>query len=295
MKMISSDNVIFTFNPDNKPATIVEPKDKIKFITKDCFGGRVKNEKDLADEGYVNPCTGPLYIEGAMPGDTLKIKIEEIIVDDFGLMVTGPDMGGFGHLVDTVEVRRVPIKGNFLFLNDELKLPIEPMIGVIGTTPSDGEIPTYLPGKHGGNMDMKYIQKGNILYLPVFIPGGLLAIGDLHAAMGDGETSDTGVEVGGEVILEVDIIKEKQEKWPILETPEKWYTIASGENYEEAAKYALEGMFKFVKKRVSLDTNDIVFLLGISLDLEICQIVNPLITLRGSLDKKKLESLGIIF
>ena len=130
--------------------------------------------------------------------------------------------------------------------------------------------------------------------MPVYT-GGLLAMGDLHAAMGDGETSDTGVEVAGEVTIQVDLIKGRQETWPVLETSTKWYTIASADDYEGAVKLALEAMFKFLESRVMLKTNDIVFLLGIAADLEICQIVNPLITVRASLDKEMIESLKIKF
>ena len=164
MKVISSDNIIFAFSPNNKPAATIKPKEKVKFVTIDCFGGRVKTAEDLVEDGYVNPCTGPLYIAGAEPGDTLVVKIEEIKVGEYGLMTTGPNMGGFGHLVDTLEVKVISIKDKLIELNDELKLPIEPMIGVIGTTPADEEIKTNIPGKHGGNMDVKHMKKGSILY-----------------------------------------------------------------------------------------------------------------------------------
>ncbi len=295
MKVISNDNIIFAFSPNNKPAATVKPKGKVKFVTKDCFGGRVRTAEDLVEDGYVNPCTGPLYIADAEPGDTLVVKIKEIKMDEYGLMMTGPNMGGFGHLVDTLEIKVMSIKEELIEFNDELKLPIEPMIGVIGTTPADEEIKTNMPGRHGGNMDVKHMKKGSILYLPVYVPGGLLAMGDLHAAMGDGETSDTGVEVAGEVTVEVDLIKGKQEIWPVLETSTKWYTIASAEDYESAVKLALEAMFEFLKSRVMLKTNDIVFLLGIAADIEICQIVNQLITVRASLDKDMIKSLNIKF
>lgn len=164
------------------------------------------------------------------------------------------------------------------------------MIGVIGTAPETADIPCGTPGRHGGNMDTKLIRKGNTLYLPVFIEGAKLAMGDLHAVMGDGEVSICGLEVPGVVTVTVDVIKGKQEEWPVLETADAWYVLASGKDLDEAADFAMTGMLKFLQDRLPLGKNDIISLLSITGNLEISQIVDPLKTVRMSIPKYVLEA-----
>lgn len=217
MFTISTDQVIYAFRPDNEPVLETEPDCEIIFQTKDCFSNQIQSEKDLFNAvswSTINPATGPVAIKGAEPGDTLVVDIVSIKVPDKGVMITVPQMGGFGHRLTATETKIIPIEGGEAVFNERVRVPLAPMIGVIGTAPASEEIPCGTPGPHGGNMDTRLITTGSRLYLPVFVSGALLAMGDLHAVMGDGEVSICGVEIPGEIVVKVALIKGSQMACP---------------------------------------------------------------------------------
>jgi len=293
---IDASKVIYSFGPDNPSVERVKVGEEIIFSTKDCFSNQIQSDNDKISElnwQTINPATGPVDIEDAQPGDTLVVEIQDIKVEDTGVMVTIPGAGALGHILTSSEVKIIPIQDNLAIFNEHIRIPIEPMIGVIGTAPSKESIPCGVPGSHGGNMDTRLIKKGSVLYLPVFVPGAKLALGDLHAVMGDGEVSVCGVEIPGEVKVRVDLVKGRQQPWPILETQSHWYVIASAEDLDGAAQGAIEAMLEFLKPRMPLGVNDIVSLLSIAGSLEISQVVDPLKTVRMGISKEVL--LGIDF
>jgi amidase len=298
MHIINDEQAVYVLSPKNQPVAEVKPGDVIKFITMDCFSNQIKTERDLFSSigwATINPATGPVAIAGAEPGDTLAVKINDIQVAEQGVMVTVPEMGALGKILSTTETKIVPIKDGKAIFNDKITIPIDPMIGVIGTAPEKEDIPCGTPGRHGGNMDTKLIKKGSTVYLPVFVPGAMLAMGDLHAVMGDGEVSICGVEIPGQVTVTVDLIKGKQEMWPILETPLAWYTIASAEDLDQAADSALNAMVDFLGKRADFKLNDLVSLLSIAGNLEISQVVDPLKTVRMGIAKEIVQNYNLKF
>ena len=143
------------------------------------------------------------------------------------------------------------------------------MVGTIGTTPADGEIPCFCTGKHGGNMDCKQVKPGSTIYLPVFTEGALLQIGDLHAAMGDGELCGAAVESAGTTTVKVDVIKNTHLEWPLLETDEKWYVNACGNNYYEALTEACREMRRHLQRVTDWDQTDIFMYLSMQGDAEV--------------------------
>lgn len=298
MLKINDTQVVYALGANNKAIETIEPGMRAEFVTKDCFSNEIQSEKDLFESvgwATINPATGPIYVQGAEPGDTLVVYIEEIEIADQGCMVTVPDMGAAGDLIRKTETKIIPIKNQQAIFNDKISIPIDPMIGVIGTAPANDEIPCGTPGAHGGNMDTRLIKKGNTLYLPVNVKGALLAMGDLHAVMGDGEVSVTGVEISGKVTVKVDLIKGNREDWPVLETQDSWYVIASGEDLDEAADLALKAMLKFLEKRTDLSINDRVSLLSAIGNLEICQVVDPLKTVRMGISKEIMKNYQLTF
>lgn len=298
MLKINDTQVVYALGANNKAIETIEPGMRAEFVTKDCFSNEIQSEKDLFESvgwATINPATGPIYVQGAEPGDTLVVYIEEIEIGDQGCMVTVPDMGAAGDLIRKTETKIIPIKNQQAIFNDKISIPIDPMIGVIGTAPANDEIPCGTPGAHGGNMDTRLIKKGNTLYLPVNVKGALLAMGDLHAVMGDGEVSVTGVEISGKVTVKVDLIKGNREDWPVLETQDSWYVIASGEDLDEAADLALKAMLKFLEKRTDLSINDRVSLLSAIGNLEISQIVDPLKTVRMGISKEIMKNYQLTF
>ncbi|AIY76333.1 acetamidase/Formamidase family protein [Bacillus cereus] len=216
MFRIQKEHIIYAMSPENKPCMEVEIGSRLIFETYDCFENQIDSEDVVFQEldwNRINPATGPVYINGAEPGDILVVTIEKIKIEEQGVLTTGTNLGVMGEELHENTVKIVPIHNKHVLFSSEIQIPINPMIGVIGTAPKEESISCGTPLDHGGNMDCKEIKEGTTLLLPVNVPGALLALGDLHAAMGDGEIGVSGVEVAGEVTVTVQIIKGK--KWPL--------------------------------------------------------------------------------
>jgi len=170
---------------------------------------------------------------------------------------------------------------------------LTPMIGAIGTAPADRAIDSGVPEAHGGNLDCTLIRPGATLYLPVNVSGALLALGDLHAAMGDGEVGTAGLEVNGRVTLWVELVKDAALPLPLVDTGEIVATISSAPDLDEAAQAAVRSMVRWLAAQTALDVNEAAMLLSLAGDLRICQIVDPLMTCRMELPKSVLTALGI--
>lgn len=272
-----------------EPIASVLPGDIFKVETNDCFFQQVLSEeqdlKDL-DYGRLNPATGPIYVGGAEPGDLLKVKIISIDVKDKGIAAVIPNGGLLGDQVTKSIIRIINIEDNHALFQG-VKIPISPMIGVIGVAPAkeDGEWTTDTPWKHGGNMDTKDIKAGSTLYFPVNQEGALLALGDCHALMADGEVCFTGLEIPAEVTLEVDLIKNKSVKWPLLETDEYTMVVASGDNLDHAVYEATSNAVEYIKNSLGIEWEEAYILASLSVDLKISQLVDPKITVRAAIPK----------
>ncbi len=288
---INKDKVIYSFSSENKPVARVRPGERVEFITDDCFRSQIKSENDSVaslDWDQINPATGPLYIEEAQPGDFLKIELLEVEVESEAVMVAAPEEGVLGDLIEEPVTRVFPIKNGYLNFSERINIPIEPMIGVIGTAPAKGAVPNGTPGVHGGNMDCKEIKQGATLYLPVNTPGALLAMGDLHAVMGDGEIVVCGGEARGRVLLQVDLLHDFELPLPLLENNEKLITIASAETLDEAVEMATKNMAQLLVKITDHSLAEVGMLLSLVGDAMICQVVDPLKTARFEINKKYL-------
>ncbi len=286
MIRISSEYVTDILDKNNPPVAYCNDGDTIIFETRDCYDGTVTCEErpygDRAD-GLENPATGPLYIKGAMVGDVLKVEILDIKVAHQGIMRTSPTAGAFHEAYDKKTARIFPIENGKVPFDDKLSLDIDPMIGVIGTAPSEDGILTDTPDYHGGNMDCNQIVKGSILYLPVCVEGALLSMGDLHALMGDGEVLICGLEIAGEVTVKVSVVKDCILPTPFLVNRGKAMTIQSAFTLDEAAKMAATKMFEFLTLVMDGNKVNAGMLMSLKSDMRVCQIVDPKKTIRVEL------------
>jgi amidase len=285
MYRVSSKNVIFAMDKDNEPVAVVEAGSQIVFETCDCFENQIQSQSTIMNQldwNRINPATGPIYINGAMPGDTLVVRVKDIKVGSQGVMLTGPTLGVLGDILKENFIKILPIIDGKIEFSDKVKLPINPMIGVIGTAPKTNAISCGTPGIHGGNMDSKIIGIGSTIHLPVEVPGALLAMGDLHAVMGDGEVSVCGAEVSGEVTVTVEVIKGRPYCLPIVFTKEAVYTIASDLSLDNAAVTATKNMVNILVSKGMLEA-EAISLLSLSGNIQISQIVDPLKTARFEL------------
>jgi amidase len=287
MKRIGRESIIYSFSPKHEPAEVASPGEYVLFETEDAFGGQVKGEEtppDKLDWSRVDGATGPLYIEGADPGDTLVVDILDIRLQEKGAIAVIPGYGGLSHLSFTPKAKVVKIDGSFVYFND-IRIPIKPMIGTIGVAPEGGEIPAGNPGRHGGNMDVSELGVGRRLYLPVFTKGALLALGDLHAVQADGELCVSAIESPGEVLVRVDLIKGRMPKWPILETPGSFQVITAGKDLDEAVREAAEESIRAIMRAKGIPFEDAYMLGSLLVELKINQVVDPLLGARAKVPK----------
>lgn len=295
MKQIDRSVISYFFSETAQPRLSVKPGEQVVFETYDCFTNRFLPEGTTYENVPpcpANPLTGPLYVEGALPGDLLKITIDEIETGPVGIVVVGPKSGCMREHFPERQIRRIPVENGYALFSQEIRLPVRPMIGTIGVAPSQGEIPALTPSGHGGNMDCTKIGEGTSLYLPVFVDGGLLSMGDVHALMGDGEVEDCGLEIEARVTVTVDVVRGAGIDYPLLETPDEWITLASAETAELAWQAADREMFHFLTTQAGIDAYEAGMLTTLAGNLAFCQIVNPMLTMRMEFPKAILEQYG---
>lgn len=298
MVRVPKNHIVYAMSPDNQPAVRVADGAQVEIETFDCFENQIQSalqDFGTLDWSHINPATGPVYVEGAEPGDLLVVHIQKIELADHGVMTTGPGLGVLGDELDENTIRMIPVQDGKAHFSDTLELPLNPMIGVIGNAPKEGSVPCGTPGSHGGNMDCKRITEGAYLILPVNVPGALFALGDLHAAMGDGEVAVCGIEIAGKVTVQLRVLKNKKWPVPMLVNDEHVMTIASEERLDEAAVSAVKNMVHFLEDECGMDKAEATFLLSAKGDLRVCQVVDPLKTARLELPRWIAQKQGFHF
>lgn len=259
---IPRDRFTYRFSADVPPVLAVEPGDTVIAETWDASTGRIRTSDDLftymqvRDPLQVNPAAGPIYVRGTRPGDGLVVTIEQIRLTELGYVSARINMGLLPDFVKTPTATMVRVDGDELIFGDRLRLPARPMVGVIGTTPATGVIYTGSPGPLGGNLDINAIRSRARVHLPVQVEGALLAIGDVHASMGDGEVSGTGVEIPAEVTFTVDL--EQGEVWPRvwIENDEQLVTTGYAPDLDAAAIQAVGDIVAMLHKRYALSPEE---------------------------------------
>lgn len=298
MLTIHTDTKIHKMCHNNAPVAYAKNGDIVRFETLDCFGCQIRRENQLLgglDWNNINPATGPLFVEGAKAGDVLKVEILEIELDDHGVMVDSPGEGVTGCAVTEETTKILPVRDGIVHFNEKLSFPVCPMIGVIGTAPAGEGIDTGTPGAHGGNMDCTRISVGATLYLPVHVDGALLAMGDLHARMGDGEVEVCGVEIAGAVTVRVTVLPNCGLPTPFLINSEIAAAIHSAETVDEACIGATMAMHSFLMKELGMNEHEAGMLLSVTGDLRICQIVDPEKTCRMEIPLSVADAYGYKF
>lgn len=293
MLTIHTDTKVHVMDKNNTPAARCQDGDMVRFETLDCFGGQLISEEQKMgglDWSNINPATGPLYVEGAQAGDVLKVEILSIELDDHGVMIHSEGERVTGCAVTGEATKILPVENGYARFNDKLSFALSPMIGVIGTAPAGEGIPTGTPGEHGGNMDCNRIGAGTTLYLPVNVDGALLAMGDMHAVMGDGEVGVCGVEIAGAITVRVSVLKNCALPTPFLLTEDHAITICSAKTADEAADRATHAMHAFLMDEMGMDGHEAGMLLSITGNLRVCQVVDPEKTFRMELPMSVIKA-----
>lgn len=286
---------LFSFDKDLEPVLKVSSGETVRIRTKDCFGNQLQGPEDQLSEidwEAINPATGPIYVEGAVEGGTLKVHIDNIELDAQTSSCTGKDEGVCGDRFSDWATHFCKVEDGKVVWDERLSIPLAPMIGVIGVAPEGEPVNCGTPGKHGGNMDNTAIAAGATLYFPVAVDGALFGCGDMHAVMGDGEVSVSGAEVAGYATVTLTALPELSVPNPLIENDTHFGIIVSAESLDKAAELAVQQMVDLLASRTNESEADLVMLLSLVADVRVCQMVDPEKTVRFMVPKYVLDAIG---
>ena len=276
---IGRDDIVWAFTPDMTPVLEIDPGEIVTLETNDCFTGQISSEADLVtaiDFERVNSATGPIAVRGAEPGDSLVVELLQMRTEEHGFATLIPDIGQLSSQVSAPVTQMFRVDGDIVHMTDRISFPLRPMIGVIGVATAADSIGNGFAGEHGGNLDNHLHGPGATVYLPVRQPGGMLAIGDMHASMGDGEVCFTGVEIAGEVTVRVGLLKGKQGRWPVTELADSWVVHGTaGPDFMEALDRAVEEGARFLVDQWGFTIEEAFIFLSVACDANICQACRP--------------------
>lgn len=292
---LDDSKTLFSFDKDLKPVLKVLSGETVRIRTKDCFGNQLQGPEDQLSEidwEAINPATGPIYVEGAVAGGTLKVHIDNIELDVQTSSCTGKDEGVCGDRFSDWATHFCKVEDGKVVWDDRLSIPVAPMIGVIGVAPEGEPVNCGTPGKHGGNMDNTAIAAGATLYFPVAVDGALFGCGDMHAVMGDGEVSVSGAEVAGYATVTLTALPELSVPNPLIENDTHFGIIVSAESLDKAAELAVQQMVDLLASRTNESEADLVMLLSLVADVRVCQMVDPEKTVRFMVPKYVLDAIG---
>jgi acetamidase/formamidase len=238
--------------------------------------------------------TGPIAIEGAMPGDVLQVDIEAIECrQDWGYNAIRPLAGALPLEFDRVRIVHIPMdrERGVGKLSWGAEVPLRPFFGVMGVAPPPawGMITSLAPRQHGGNMDNKELVAGTTLFLPVHVPGANFSAGDGHGAQGDGEVCVTAIETALKGTFKFTLHKGGTLDWPRAETPKHAITMAFDPDLDSAARAALRDMIKLLGEKKGLSREDAYMLCSLAADLRVTQLVNGHNGVHVMLEKRYLE------
>ncbi|MGE5321855.1 MAG: acetamidase/formamidase family protein [Actinomycetota bacterium] len=283
----------YTYSASYQPVARLKSGNILETNTVDCFGNAIKKPGDtLSMAPGDNPLTGPFYIEGAEPGDTLAIKILDLQVD--GNQGIGALAPGFGAINSTnyTPMLNPPIPEKIWFYPIDhatntatfqaldskytVKIPLHPFFGCIGVAPAGGEArSSVVPEAFGGNMDSPEASVGNTVYFPVNTPGALLFLGDGHAAMGDGEIAGTAIEVPLRSRIQVHVIKGQKINWPRFENDQYIMTVGAYRPLDDALRIAFTELVNWIHQDYGLSDMDAYELLSKVAEIRLSEMVDP--------------------
>ncbi len=283
----------FGWDNANPPVLTVAPGETVVFETVDASGAQLSPGSTVADVASldftkVNPVTGPVFVDGAAPGDALKVTIEALAPSGWGWTANIP---GFGLLADQFTEAALhiwkydPTSMAPAMYGPGGRVPLKPFTGTIGVAPAEPGTHSIVPPRRvGGNMDVRDLAAGTVLYLPVEVAGALFSVGDTHAAQGDGEVCGTAIESPMTVTLTFELLKDAGLRFPRFTTPgpvarhfdQNGYEVTTGIGPDlfQAARDAVSGMIDILSARHGMAPVDAYMLCSVCADLRISEIVD---------------------
>lgn len=293
-KLVATPQTVHTgfFDSTIPPVLTIDSGDTVALSTMMLMDGKLRcgmtiEELMATRQTYVDrkvgphTLTGPIYVNGAEPGDVLEVRIKRLVPINCGVNLHYPgsmNMGGLPEDFPNGQIKTFQLdlwKMETTFAPG-IVIPLRPFLGVMGVAPKPGEKrPAAIPDYFGGNMDNKELVAGTTLYLPVNVKGGLFSTGDAHAAQGDGEVNMTAIETAiEEGILQFIVRKDMKLERPMVETPTHWIATGYHKDLNEAVKIALRDAIEFISKTRGLTRDDAYALCSLAVDLRVTQIVD---------------------
>jgi amidase len=289
MKRLSRDKFTTVLDPTLQPAITVASGEELVVETWDAYMGVWgANEQPTV----MGPATGPIAVEGGSPGDALRV---DILAIKPGPAAMHDVRAGRGFLGDEFTQRHptvMPIRDGYLEFPGELKVPVNPSVGLIATTPNAIQQTASDSGPYGGDIDMKELTSGSTIWLPVLVPGGLLVLGDCHAVVGDGAVGGTGAECAAEITLRVTLEKGMGIERPRALTPHYFVTVSYGEDVGEAMRQAVRDMVQFLAKEQGMEPYAAYSLLSLAGDVRVSRTFRPVSPVKMLLSRQMLEQIG---
>jgi acetamidase/formamidase len=293
------------------PVRKVKPGDVLSLWTEDCFAGKVRSERDLASQvcefPFLNPQTGPFYVDGAKPGDTLALHFVSIEpATPIGAATTLPFFGALTSDAYTATLQDPLPELVWIYdldnaartvtyhaksANLDLVLPMDPMHGTVGVAPASFEARSALvPDTHGGNLDTPEMRAGVTAYFGVNVEGALFSLGDGHARQGEGEACGTGVEVAMNTVLIVELIPGVPTPWPRIESDTHLMSIGAARPLENAYRVAQVDMTGWLAELCGVDRMDAYQIVAQAALAPVAQVCNPIYTVTSKIDKSLLPA-----
>ncbi len=291
MKRLDREQSIYTLAPENPPALTVDSGEEIVVETWDAFRG-VRDASALTAEALVAPVTGPIEVTGAEPGDALKVDLISVTPKEDAAHMVLPGRGFLeGEFTEPYPTVFSYDDGHLVFPSG-LRLPLAPSVGFIATTPTYPQSSASDSGPYGGDIDMKELVAGSTIYLPVFVPGGMLTLGDVHAVVGDGAVAGTGAETSADIHMRVSIEKGMDIEGPRALTPDYFVVLSYGEDLGPAMKQAVRGMVEFLVQEKGMPPYDAYTLLSIAGDVRVSRTFRPISPVKMMLSRTALDQLN---
>lgn len=291
MQRVSRERRVYVLDPSNPPAATVESGEELIVETWDAFEG-VRDPARLEEQALRGPATGPIAVRGAEPGDALRVEFLRVTPWGEAVHMVRPGRGFLEEEFTEAYPTVMAIRDGQVVLPSGLRLPLATSVGFVATTPTYPQNTASDSGPYGGDVDMKELVAGSTLYLPVFVPGGLLALGDCHAVVGDGAVAGTGAECAAEIHLRVTVEKGMGITSPRAVTPEHFVVLSYGEELGPAMKQAVRGMVDYLVRERGMAPYDAYTLLSLAGDVRVSRTFRPISPVKMMLSRQALAQLG---
>lgn len=288
MQVVPRDLATTTFDTSTPGIDQIRLGEYVEVETADCYDGQITGPdvlRPMIDMSRFNRATGPIDVEGVRTGEWIRVSIDAITVGNAGVMALRPGSGILGDDVEESSSLIVEVTGGVATISG-VAVPARPMVGVIGVA-ADPPIKSSTPGRHGGNLDSRIITAGSEVLLRAQRDGVGLAVGDLHAAQGDGELGGTGIEIAGRVRFRVDRT-DYAGTWPAVVANDRLWVHGSAGTLEEATRVAFADVVGLVQLAHGLPWTNAYRVASLVATTQIAQVVNPTVTVRIGVPKEHI-------